>query len=114
MVVDLRGRPDGRAAGNDWVPLLDGHRRREALEAVHQGLGHPLEELLGVGRQRLDVPALAFGVDGVECQGALAGAGGTGHDRERAVREVYGDALQVVLASVDDADDGIGHGRKYS
>jgi hypothetical protein len=27
------------------------------------------------------------------------------------MRQIDGDALQVVLASVDDADDGIGHGR---
>ena len=82
------------------------------LEPVHQRLRHPVEELLGVGGQRFDVPALALGVERVERERALPGAGGAGDHGERAVRQVDGDALQVVLAGVDDADDGVGHVRK--
>ena len=78
------------------------------------GLRHPLQELLGVGRERLDVPALPLGVEGVEGKAALARAGGAGDDRERAVGQLDGDALQIVLASVDDADDGIGHGGRIA
>src|SRR5882672_10519483 len=47
-------------------PLFDGDRRREAVDAVHVGLGELLEELPGVRRQRLDVPPLPLGVDRVE------------------------------------------------
>ena len=104
VVVHFGGRADGGAAADDGVPLLDRHRRREALEVVHQRLGHPLEELLGVGRERLDVPPLALGVERVEGERALAGARGSGDDGERPVRQLDGDSLQVVLPGVDDAD----------
>ena len=109
VVVHLGGGPHGGAAGHHRIPLLDGDRRGDALEPVHQRLGHAVEELLGVGGERLDVPPLPLGVQGVEGERALARSRGTGDDRERAVRQVDGDTLQVVLASVDDADDGIGH-----
>jgi hypothetical protein len=36
---------------------------------VNIRLIHSLEELAGIGRQRLDIPALAFGINGVERQG---------------------------------------------
>jgi hypothetical protein len=109
-VVHFRGGPDGRAARHRGRLLLDGDRRREPFEAVHERLRHAIEELLGVGGQRLDVAPLSFGVDRVECERALPRAGWTGHDDEGAVRQVDGDALQVVLAGVDDADDG--HARR--
>ena len=105
VVVDLGRGPDGGAAGHDRIPLLDRHRGRDPLEPIDQRLRHPLEELLGVGGQRLDVPPLPLGVERVERERALPGAGGAGHHGESPVRQVYGDALQVVLASVDDADD---------
>jgi hypothetical protein len=46
--------------------LVDRDRRRQALDEVDVGLVHLAEELAGVGRQRLDVAALALGVDRVE------------------------------------------------
>ena len=111
VVVDLGCRPDGGPARHHRIALLDRHRRRDAFEPVHQRLGHAVEELLGVGRERLDVPPLALGVERIEGERALPRARGTGNHRERAMRQIDGDALQVVLASVDDADDGIGHER---
>jgi hypothetical protein len=47
---------------HDGVPLLDRDRGCDALEMIHQRLRHALEELLGVGGQRLDVASLPFGV----------------------------------------------------
>jgi hypothetical protein len=38
------------------------------------GLLHHVEELARIGRQRLDIAALALGIDGVESERALAGA----------------------------------------
>ena len=104
VVVDFGGRADGGAAADGRVPLLDGDRRRDTLEVIHQRLGHPLEELLGVRRERLDVPPLPLGVQGVERQRALSRAGWAGNDDERPVRQLDGDALQVILPGVDDAD----------
>ena len=106
VVVHLGGGADGGAAGHDGIPLLDGHGGCQPLEPVHQRLRHAVEKLLGVGRQRLDVAPLPLGVEGVEGQGALAGARGSGDHDERAMRQVDADALQVVLPGVDDADDG--------
>ena len=112
VVVDLRRRADGGAAGDRRVPLLDRDRRGHAVEPVDQRFGHPLEELLGVGRERLDVPALPFGIQRVERERALPRAGRPGDRDERAARQIDGDALEIVLSGVDDADAGGGHGGK--
>ena len=72
VVVDLGDRADGRA----WVLarrlLVDRDRRRQALDHVDVGLVHLPEELAGVRTQRLDVAALALGVDRVEREARLA------------------------------------------
>ncbi len=65
---------------------------------IDVGLLHPLEELPGVGRQRLDVAALAFGVDRVEGERRLARPAHAGDDDEPAVRQRQVDVLQVVRA----------------
>ena len=74
VVVDLGDRADGRARVGAGGLLLDGDRRRQPLDQVDVGLLHLLEELPGVGRQRLDVAPLPFGVDGVEGERRLARA----------------------------------------
>src|SRR3712207_8811357 len=54
---------------------LDGDGRREPRDGVHVRLLHHLQELPGVGREALDVAALALGVDRVEGERGLARAG---------------------------------------
>ena len=66
------------------------------------------EELAGVGRERLDVAALALGEDRVEGQARLARPGQPGEDDERVTREVEGDVLEVVLPGAPD-DELVGH-----
>jgi len=66
VVVDLGDRTHCRARVVAGSLLLDRDRRRQALDEVDVGLFHQLQELACVGRQRLDVAALAFGVQGVE------------------------------------------------
>jgi hypothetical protein len=66
VVVDLGDGADRRAGVVPGRLLLDRNGRREPLDAVHVGLFHQPEELPGIGGQRLDVAALAFGIDGVE------------------------------------------------
>ena len=68
VVVDLGDRADRRARVAVGRLLVDRHRRREPLDEVDVGLVHLPEELAGVGRQRLDVAALALGEDRVERQ----------------------------------------------
>ena len=81
-VVDLGDRANGRArVGRDRL-LVDGDRRRDALDGLDLGFLHLVDELAGVGREALDVAALALGEDGVEGEGRLPGAGRAGdHDQ---------------------------------
>src|SRR5690606_13604319 len=86
------------------VLLLDRDRGADPLDRVHVRLLHPLEELLGVRRERLDVAALALGVDRVEGEGGLAGAARAGQHDQRAPRQLEVDPLQVVLPRVADGN----------
>jgi hypothetical protein len=98
VVVDL-GR--GRDGGARVVPagsLLDRDGGGEALDRLDVGLLKLVEELPRVGAQRLHVLALALGKDGVEREGALAGARDPRDDDELIARDVDVDAAEVVLA----------------
>ena len=75
VVVDLGDRADGGARIVAGGLLLDGDRRRQALDQVDVGLVHQLQELARVGRQRLHVATLALGVERVEGERGLARAG---------------------------------------
>ncbi|MNT07354.1 hypothetical protein D3C72_1420540 [compost metagenome] len=69
VVVDFGDSADRRARVVRGRLLFDGDRRRQAFDGVDVGLFHHRQELPGVGRQRFDVAALTFGVQGVESQG---------------------------------------------
>ena len=114
VVVDLGHRADGRARVARGRLLVDGDRRGQALDVVDVRLLHLAEELPRVGRQRLDVAALALRVDGVERERALAGAGQAGDDDQLVARDVEVDAAQVVLAGAADGDEVEGHVRILS
>ena len=112
VVVDLGHRADGGAGVFRGGLLLDGDRRRQAVDAVDVGLAHQFEELAGVGGQRLDVAALALGVDRVERERGFAGAGQAGDHRQRVARNDDVDVLQIMFpraAHVDVARFGLGH-----
>ena len=108
VVVDLGDRADGRARVLRGRLLVDRHRGREALDEVDVGLVHLAEELARVGRQRLDVAALALGEDRVERQARLPGAGEPREDDEGVAGQVEGDVLEVVLPGTPD-DELVGH-----
>ena len=72
VVVDLGDRADRGTRVARRRLLVDRDRRRQALDEVDVGLVHLAEELPRVRRQRLDVPALALGVDRVERERRLA------------------------------------------
>ena len=46
--------------------LLDGDRRRQAVDRFDIGFLHQLQELPGISREALDIAALPFGIDGIE------------------------------------------------
>ena len=104
VVVDLGHRADRRARVARGRLLVDRDRRRQALDRVHVGLLHLAEELARVGRQRLDVAALALGVDRVEGEARLARAREPGDHDQRLARQRQVDALEVVRASAGDDD----------
>ena len=60
------------------------------------------------------VAALAFGVDGVEGEGALAGAGDAGYDDELVAGDGYVYVLEVVFAGAANDDVLKGHGGRVS
>ena len=104
VVVDLRRRPHGRARIADAVLLADGDGRRDAVDPVDVRLLHPLEELPGVCRQRLDVAPLSFGVDRVEGERRLARPADARDDDELPERKRQIDILQVVRARAVDVE----------
>ena len=110
VVVDLGDGADRRARVRAGRLLLDGDGRRQAVDQVDVRLLHLLEELPGVRRQRLDVAALPFGVDGVEGERRLAGARQAGDDHQLVAREVDVDVLEVVDARAADRNPVVRHG----
>ncbi len=68
IVIDLGDGPHGRAGVVRRGFLLDGDGWRQAFNVIHIGLFHHREELPCVGGQRLDIPALALGIERIERQ----------------------------------------------
>ena len=98
IVVDLGHGAHRRARVVARRLLLDRDRGRQALDQVHLGLRHQLEELARVRRERLDVAALAFGVERVEGERAFARARKAGDHHEPVARQLEAEVLQVVGA----------------
>ena len=104
VIVNLGRRADGRSRIADAVLLADRNRRADAFDGVDVGLLHPLEELSRVRGQRLDVPALPFGVDRVEGQRRLARPADARHDDQRPGRQREVDVLEVMGPRAADDD----------
>ncbi len=98
IVVNLGDGADGRARIAARRLLLDGNGRRKPVDQVHIGLLHHLQELARIGRQALDIAALALGVDRIEGEARLARAGQPGDDHELLARNVERNVLEIVLA----------------
>ncbi len=113
VVVDLGDGPHGRTRVARGRLLVDGDGGRQALDEVDVWLVHLPEELTGVGRERLDVAALALGVDGVEGQGRLARPGQAGEDDQPVPGQIDGDIAQIVLAGPAN-DQTVGHSEQVT
>jgi hypothetical protein len=109
VVVDLRDGPDRRARVARRALLVDGDRRRQAVDLVDVRLLHLAEKLAGVGGETLDVATLALGVDRVEGEAALAASGQPRDDDEPVPRERDGDVLEVVFAGTANDELVLGH-----
>ena len=71
VIVDFSDGSDRGAGAAAGRLLFDGNRWAQAVDAVDVRALHLIEELAGVGGERLDIAALSFGVDGVEGQRRL-------------------------------------------
>jgi hypothetical protein len=101
---DVGHRADSGARVAGQRLLLDGNHRRQAEDEIDVGLGDVRDEPLGVGRERLHVATLPFGVDRVEGQARLARSGQTGDDDQPVARDVERDVFEVMDARALDGD----------
>ena len=107
VVVDLGDGAHGGTRVLGRGMLLDGDGGREALYGIHVGLVHLLQELAGVGGQRLHVAALALGVNSVEGERGFAGPRKAGDDHEFILGDLEAEVLEIVRARP--ADDYLVH-----
>ncbi len=98
VVGALGHRAHGAAGRLHRVALLDGDGRRKTVDAVDVRLVHALEELARVGREGLDVAALALRVESVEGQRRLARAAQPRDHGEPVMRNIDINVLEIVLA----------------
>jgi len=108
VIVDLRHRPDGGAGGLHRVRLFDGDGGWDAANLIHLRLVHPLQELAGVGAERLHVAPLALGIERVEGETRFAAAARTGDDRQFPDGKVEIDPFKVILPRATDLDEMFG------
>ncbi len=97
IVVDLRDCAHRRARAARGRLLLDGDRRREAIDGVHIRPLHLVQKLPRVGRERLYITPLSLGVDGVEGERGLARPREPRHHGQRIARDRDREVAQVVL-----------------
>ena len=109
VVVELGHRPHGGAARAHRVGLVDGNGGWHALDLVDRRFVHAVQKLAGVGREGLDITALAFGVQGVKHQAGLARAAGPGDHRQFTGADVQVQVFEIVLTRPANADGALGH-----
>ncbi len=104
VIVDFRRRGHGGAGIPDIDLLLDGDGGRNAFDHLHVGLGHPAQELPGVGGEALGKTALSFGKKRIEGQGGFSTAGDARDHDEAVPRDLYRNVLEVVDFRPSDDD----------
>src|SRR5262245_33008898 len=110
VVVDFRNGPNGGTRTPRGSIMLVGNRRGKSLDGVHIRTFQSIQELPGVWRKRFNVPPLAFGIDGVECQAGLPGSAQTRDHGKTVSRNLNIDALEVVLSRSSDGNvSDVGH-----
>ena len=104
VVVDFRHRADGGTRIVAGGLLLDGDGGRQALDAVHIGLLHQLQELPRIGREGFDIAPLPLRIDGVEGQRGFPRPRQPRDHGQRVPRDVEVEVLQVVFPRAADSD----------
>ena len=103
-MVDLGERRHRALASAAAGALLDGDGGRYAEDRIDVGAGSGLDELPGIGIEGLEIAALSFGKQDVECQRALAAARDAGDDGELIAPQTDVDILEIVLARAANFD----------
>src|SRR5260370_37661524 len=85
--------------------LSDGHRRRNAVDAVGTRLFNALKELSRISRQGFNIAPLTFSVNGAKRKRGLARSGDPGHYRQGVVGALKAYVLQIMdsVATNNDA-----------
>src|SRR5207244_4757843 len=94
VVVDLGDGAHGRARAAAGGLLLDGNGGAQALDRVYVRPLHLVEELAGVGGERLNVAALPLGMADVKSEAGLGGAAEPRHHGQRVPRKLDVNVLQ--------------------
>src|SRR6266481_380796 len=109
IIVDFGLSGHGRARITRRVLLPDGDGGCYPAHFINIRLVHALEELAGVSRKRLDIAALALGIDRVERQRGFTRATDAGDHCHEVNRNRERDVLEIVDASAPYFDSFLGH-----
>ena len=111
-----RDTAHGGARGRRAALLLQRDGRRQAIDVVHIGDGHLMEQSPRIGRHRLEISPLRLGIKGSEGERRLSGTGDARKHHQGVARNVEIDILEIVLAGPADADkaSSFPHGRRRS
>jgi hypothetical protein len=98
VIVDFGDGAHGGAGAAAGGLLLDGDGGAEAFNGIHIGPLDLVEELASIGGEGFNVAALALGINRIESERALAGAGEAGNHREGVAGNAHADVAQIVLS----------------
>ena len=104
IIVNFSGGRDCRSWIGAGAALLDGNRRRQALDKIDIWFFHLSEELPRISRKAFDISALPFGIKSVEGQRGFPRATQSGDDDQLLPWNLDVEVLEIVLASTANLD----------
>lgn len=106
MIVEFGHRPDGGSGGANRVCLVNGDRRRHAVDFFNERSIATIKKLSGVGAEGFNVSALTFRIKGIEGKRTFTGPRRTGDDCPCSRFDIEINVLKIVLTSASDANEG--------
>ena len=113
VIVNLGGGGDDRTRAAARAALLDGNGRREAFNEIHVRLLQLVQKLAGVGGERLNIFALALGVNGVKGERRFAAAAEAGDHHQLVAGNLQRQVLEVMLPRPSDFDECFAHNGQF-
>ena len=102
VIVDLRHCSHRRAGIAVRRLLIDRDCRRQSLNLLDIRLFHLPEELPCIGRQRLHIAPLTFGIDCIKCEGRFSRSRQSGQHDKFISRNIHINIFEVVLIRSSD------------